>query len=91
MNKAQVYTKLNNIFNRKNENHAILKQQALEHMETHHGYLPVYTDGSKSNIGVGFSVVCEKFRILSSLPPYASVYRVKLFCNAKCFNQYFSS
>ena len=71
--------KLNNPDNRKIINPNVLKQQALAHMQCHDNLHPVYTDGSKSELGVGFAAVSRNFKILSSLPAYASVYTAELF------------
>ena len=48
-------------------------------MQNHNNLHPVYTDGSKSELGVGFAVVSKNFKILSSLPNCASVYTAELF------------
>ena len=77
--KPHICMKLNNPNNRKIDNPFLLKQQALEHMKSHVGLLQVYTDGSKSEEGVGFAAISQRFTILSSLPSYASVFTAELF------------
>ena len=79
LRKPHICTKLNNVDNRKICDLNILKQQALEHMHSHNGLLAIYTDGSKSELGVGFAVVSKYFKVLSSLPAYASVFTAELF------------
>ena len=50
----------------------------LEHLDTHSGSIPVYTDGSKSGAGVGCGVVFPSFCRGSSLPKAASVFTAEL-------------
>ena len=64
----QVCTKLSNSNYQKIDNLHLLKQKTIEHMESHSGHFPIYTDGSKSEQGVGFASVSKKFKIASSLP-----------------------
>ena len=56
-----------------------LKQYALEHMAKHSDKLSVYTDGSKSENGVGFAVISNNFKIQASLPPFASIYTAEIY------------
>lgn len=50
----------------------------LEHSSTHADCTPVYTDGSKSDAGVGFGVVFPSFCRGGSLPGVASVFTAEL-------------
>ena len=55
-----------------------IKQLFLEHQESHEGSIPIYTDGSKSNMGVGYAVVMPDRVIHKRLPSYSSVYSAEL-------------
>ena len=77
---------LNNSNNRKIDNPNLLKQKALEHMTHHNNCHAIYTDGSKSDLGVGFAVVSERFKIVSSLPSYSSVFTAELFAIKNALN-----
>ena len=50
----------------------------LEHYATHSDSIHVFTDGSKSDAGVGFGVVFPSFCRGASLPPVASVFTAEL-------------
>lgn len=50
----------------------------LEHSSSHSGSIPVYTDGSKSDVGVGYGVVFSSFHKGASLPGGASVFTAEL-------------
>lgn len=50
----------------------------LEHFSSHEGSVPVYTDGSKSDTGAGFSVVFPTFCRGVSLPRVASVFTAEI-------------
>ena len=50
----------------------------LEHSSSHSGSIPVYTDGSKSESGVGYGVVFPSFCRGASLPGAASVFTAEL-------------
>ncbi|KAK3887251.1 hypothetical protein Pcinc_008647 [Petrolisthes cinctipes] len=50
----------------------------LEHAFTHRESLPVYTDGSKSDAGVGFGVVFPDFCHGSRLPSVMSIFTAEL-------------
>ena len=56
-----------------------LRQYTLKHLAKHNDKIPIYTDGSKSENGVGFAVVGNDFKIQSSLPSFASVYTAELY------------
>ena len=79
LKKPHICMKLNNASNRKIDNNILLKQPALEHMKCLDNLFPIYTDGSKSELGVGFAAVSQRFRILSSLPSYVSIFTAELF------------
>lgn len=50
----------------------------LEHFSSHSDSIPVFTDGSKTETGVGFSVVFPSFSRDCSLPNVASVFTAEL-------------
>ena len=50
----------------------------LDHFSSHTHSIPVFTDGSKSNEGVGFSVVFPTFSRGVSLPDISSVFTAEL-------------
>ena len=55
-----------------------LKQSAIEHINEHRGHHMLYTDGSKTQEGVGFAVYGENLIIQNSLPSWATVYTAEL-------------
>ena len=55
-----------------------LRGSTLEHWMTHASAVPVYTDGSKSDEGVGSSAVFPSFEAFWSLPQTASVFMEEL-------------
>ena len=50
----------------------------LEHDEKHKKWEKIYTDGSKSERGVGFAAVSKKFVYYASLPSYSSIFTAEL-------------
>ena len=50
----------------------------LEHCSSHSDSISVFTDGSKSDTGVGFGVVFPSFRRGDSLPAVVSVFTAEL-------------
>ncbi len=50
----------------------------LEHQESHSDSMHVFTDGSKSEAGVGFGAVFPDFNKSGSLPKYAAVFSAEL-------------
>ena len=54
------------------------KASFLEHSSTHSGSIHVFTDGSKSDVGVGYSVIFPSFCRGGSLPSVASVFTAEL-------------
>ena len=50
----------------------------LEHYSSHSNFVPIFTDGSKSDTGVGFSVVFPTFCRGGSLPAVSSVFTAEL-------------
>ena len=50
----------------------------LEHYSTHSDSTPVFTDGSKSDAGVGYGVIFPSFSRGGSLPSVASVFTAEL-------------
>ena len=50
----------------------------LKHMEEHRGSVFIFTDGSKSNAGVGFGAVSKDFNRYGALPKCASIFTAEL-------------
>ena len=50
----------------------------LDHMCSHDGTLPVFTDGSKTNTGAGFGVVFPSFSRSISIPWVSSIFTAEL-------------
>jgi ribonuclease HI len=50
----------------------------LDHQETHTQYVPVYTDGSRSERGVGLAVVFPVAAIRGKMPNHASIFTAEL-------------
>ncbi|MPC28839.1 hypothetical protein E2C01_022050 [Portunus trituberculatus] len=57
---------------------ALSNTRFLEHYSTHSDAIPVFTDGSKSDAGVGFGVVLPSIYRAGSLPSVASVFTAEL-------------
>ena len=55
-----------------------LRSLCEEHQETHRGAYPVYTDGSKSEAGVGIAAIFPEKILASKLPAMASVFTAEL-------------
>ena len=55
-----------------------IKQIFLEHQSEHNQSVSIYTDGSKSNNGVGLSVVSSDLKEKRRMPPYSSVFSAEL-------------
>ena len=51
----------------------------LDHLETHNDSILIFTDGSKSNAGVGFGVVFPSFTRRGKLPDQASIFTAECF------------
>ena len=51
----------------------------LEHVTEHEGFIPVYTDGSKSDAGVGFGIIFPDAERSGSLPNCASIFTAELY------------
>ena len=75
-NRPSICTKLK--LNKKSTNPHIIKINAMEHMNTKSNKKPIYTDGSKSDEGTGYSVVYADNTIKRSLPEHASVFTAEL-------------
>ena len=56
----------------------VSRSKFLEHYSSHSNSIPVFTDGSKSDTGVGFGVVFPTFCRGGSLPLVASIYTAEL-------------
>ena len=56
-----------------------LKQAFLCHIEEHKNSIVIYTDGSKSDAGVGYGVVFPDHNICGALPSAASIFTAELF------------
>ena len=57
---------------------AVTKQLFLEHQEMHANSVSIFTDGFKSNIGVGCGIILEDRILHKKLPFYGSVYSAEL-------------
>ncbi|MPC57454.1 hypothetical protein E2C01_051434 [Portunus trituberculatus] len=66
---------------------ALSHTRFLEHYSTHSHAIPVFTDGSKSNAGVGFSVVFPSFYWTGTLNPTV----VTAWCHLRCGTCLFSA
>jgi ribonuclease HI len=56
----------------------VLRTQFLAHAAVHAGSVLIYTDGSKSDAGVGFGVIFPDFNRHGSLPSCASIFTAEL-------------
>ena len=56
----------------------ITRQLFLEHQQIHSNNIQIYTDGSKSNEGVGCGIIIENNTFHKKLPSYGSVYSAEL-------------
>ena len=57
---------------------ALLKASFLSHSVTHIDSIPVFTDGSKTENGVGSSAVFHDHNLSHTLPSYASIFTAEL-------------
>ena len=62
----------------------------LKHYYTHTDSIHVFTDGSKSDVGLGYGVIFPFFSRGGNLPPVASVVTAAV-CYSSCFINYFYS
>ena len=74
--RAEVCTGLLSI--RKSDNPHIIKSKAIEHIRSKQDSYNIYTDGSKSDKGVGYAVVTRDTTIKKSLPTISSVYTAEI-------------
>ena len=63
------------------------KQYALEHIQNKGPHKAIYTDGSKSSLGVGCSSVSSDITSQNSLPNEATVYTAELTAIILAVNQ----
>ena len=63
-----------------------LKQYVLEHLQKHKSEFALYTDGSESELGLGFALIGKHVKMQSSFPPYTSVYSAELYALKKALN-----
>ena len=63
---------------KKNSSDEVTKKLFLEHDEVHNGAYKIFTDGSKSNEGVGLAVVTKDSYEVAKLPNMTSVYTAEL-------------
>ena len=63
---------------KKTDNPHLLKTKALEHIDSKGSQVSIYTDGSKSEHGVGFAIISPGSQVQHSLPNEASVYTAEL-------------
>ena len=55
-----------------------LRESFLHHMDFHKDSVAVYTDGSKTDDGVGASAVFPDITMSHTLPPYLSVFSAEV-------------
>lgn len=55
-----------------------IKQIFLEHQEMHANTLSIYTDGSKTDAAVGFTVITDEEYYYGRMPIYSSIYSTEL-------------
>ena len=55
-----------------------IKSICLDHKDEHKNSPSIFTDGSKSNAGIGFGVFSEEFSRKGALPGIASMFTVEL-------------
>ena len=67
------------IQNDKHSSDQQLKAEFSEHQSQHTTQISIYTDGSKSDEGVGFAVVSGNSVIKKKLPPSSSVFTAELY------------
>ena len=65
-------------FNKKQIDPTIIKQLFINHQQDHADSIPIYTDGSKSDAGVGFAVVSSDSIEQRKMPSYSSVFSSEL-------------
>ena len=65
-------------FNKKQIDPTIIKQIFINHQQDHADSIPIYTDGSKSDAGVGFAVVSSGIIEQRKMPSYSSVFSSEL-------------
>ena len=64
---------------KKDSSDGVVRQHFLNHLESHNSSVPVFTDGSNSDTGVGFGVVFPDFNYCGALPANASVFTSELY------------
>ncbi|GBM57361.1 hypothetical protein AVEN_127095-1 [Araneus ventricosus] len=57
----------------------VLQQHFYDHRQCYSDYVPIYTDGSKSDNHVGSAAVFPDFTIAETLHPFCSVYTSELY------------
>ena len=57
----------------------VIRQNFILHAQQHSNSVFIFTDGSKSNAGVGFGVVFPDFNLCGALPSSASIFTCELF------------
>ena len=68
----------------------IIRSEFLEHMTKHQDCVHIYTDGSKSNAGVGFGIIFEDFKRYGALPYCASIFTAELYAILTALKQIIS-
>ena len=91
LQKIQVCTHLYHLSKKQNCTPNRYKQYALEHIQSKAPHHAIYTDGSKSAMGVGCAAVSSTKVNQNSLPPEATVFSAELTAIIMAINQIKSS
>ena len=76
---------------KKDQLNSVLKQKFLAHLNSHRNNVFIFTDGSKSDAGVGFEVAFPNFNLSGSLPSSASVFTSELYSILRALKQIVST
>ena len=68
-----------NFSSKKDHSEVKIRGEFLEHLEEHEGSMFVFTDGSKSDAGIGFGVVSKDFKKYVALPRCTSTFTAELY------------
>ena len=64
---------------KKDSSDGVIRQNFLNHLESHNSSVHVFTEGSKFDAGVGFGVVFPDFNYCGALPANAAVFTSELY------------
>ncbi|HIP25812.1 MAG TPA: hypothetical protein EYG81_05080, partial [Archaeoglobus profundus] len=79
IHETEICTKLDYLIKKNAYSNEKFKQHALEHIRQYGRHNEIYTDGSKSNEGVGFAVISTNSKIQKRLRTEASVFTAELY------------